>query len=92
MQQQPDERNHPAETTRSACPHRVGRLCGRDNRIEVRRDVITVNLNGVDTAKYTNTDAARGRFSATEATFVGLQPYSNSGFTTAFPRIRATVL
>jgi choline dehydrogenase-like flavoprotein len=61
-------------------------------RIEVRGDVITVNLNGVDTAKYTNTDAARGRFSATEPTFVGLQSYSNYGFTTAFRRIRATVL
>jgi len=61
-------------------------------RIEVRGDVITVNLNGVDTAKYTNTDAARARFSATEPTFVGLQSYSNYGFTTAFRRIRATVL
>ena len=61
-------------------------------RIEVRGDVITVNLNGVDTAKYTNTDGARGRFSATEPTFVGLQSYSNYGLTTALRRNRAPVL
>jgi hypothetical protein len=61
-------------------------------RIEVKGDVITVNLNGVDTAKYTNTDPNRGRFSPTEPTFVGLQSYSNYGFTTAFRRVRVTVL
>src|SRR5262249_24773148 len=46
-------------------------------RIEVIGDVITVNLNGVDTVRYTNTDPSRGRFSPTEPTFVGLQSYSN---------------
>jgi choline dehydrogenase-like flavoprotein len=61
-------------------------------RIEVQGDVITVNLNGVDTAQYTNPDPNRGRFSPTEATFVGLQSYSNYGFTTAFRNIRVTVL
>jgi hypothetical protein len=61
-------------------------------RIEVQGDVITVNLNGVDTARYTNPDLNRGRFSPTEATFVGLQSYSNYGFTTAFRNIRVTVL
>jgi 3-keto-disaccharide hydrolase len=58
----------------------------------VRGDVITVNLNGVGTAKYTNTDQNRGRFSATEPTFVGLQSYSNYSFTTAFRNIRVTVV
>ena len=29
-------------------------------RIELRGDVISVNLNGVDTARYTNTDPNRG--------------------------------
>jgi Domain of Unknown Function (DUF1080)/GMC oxidoreductase len=61
-------------------------------RIEVRGDVVTVNLNGFDTARYTNTDPARGRFSPTEPTFIGLQSYSNYSFTTAFRNIRVTVL
>jgi len=61
-------------------------------RIEIRGDVITVNLNGVDTAQYTNPDAARGRFSPTEPTFIGLQSYSNYSFTTGFRNIRVTVL
>jgi hypothetical protein len=61
-------------------------------RIDVQGDVITVNLNGVNTAKYTNTDPNRGRFSATEPTFVGLQSYSNYSYTTAFRNIRVTVL
>jgi hypothetical protein len=61
-------------------------------RIEVRGDVITVNLNGVNTARYTNLDPNRGRFSPAEATFIGLQSYSNYSFTTAFRNIRATVL
>lgn len=61
-------------------------------RIEVHGDVITVNLNGVDTAKHTNTDPNRGRFSAGEPTFIGLQSYSNYGFTAAFRQIRVTVL
>jgi 3-keto-disaccharide hydrolase len=61
-------------------------------RIDVHGDVISVNLNGVSTANYTNTDPNRGRFSATEPTFVGLQSYSNYSFTTAFRNIRVTVL
>jgi hypothetical protein len=61
-------------------------------RIEVRGDAITVNLNGIDTAQYTNTDPTRGRFSPTEPTFVGLQSYSNYSFTTGFRNIRVTVL
>ena len=60
--------------------------------IEVRGNVITVNLNGVDTAKYTNTEPTRGRFSTSEPTFVGLQSYSNYSFTTAFRNIKVTVL
>jgi hypothetical protein len=54
--------------------------------------VITVNLNGVATAQYTNTDPNRGRFVPAEPTFVGLQSYSNYSFTTAFRNIRITVL
>ena len=61
-------------------------------RIQVLNDVITVNLNGTDTAKYTNPDPNRGRFSGTQPTFVGLQSYSNYSYTTAFKNIRATVL
>jgi hypothetical protein len=61
-------------------------------RIEVQADVVTVNLNGVNTAKYSNTDPNRGRFSAVEPTFVGLQSYSNYSFTAAFRNIRVTVL
>jgi hypothetical protein len=61
-------------------------------RIDVTGDVIRVNLNGIDTARYTNTDPNRGRFSAVEPTFVGLQSYSNYSFTTAFRNIRVTVL
>jgi len=61
-------------------------------RIEVQGDVITVNLNGTNTARYTNTDPNRGRFNAAEPTFVGLQSYSNYGFTTAFRNIRITVI
>jgi hypothetical protein len=56
--------------------------------------VITVNLNGTntDTAKYTNPDPNRGRFSAAEPTFVGLQSSSNRSFTTAFRNLQVTVL
>ena len=58
----------------------------------MRGDIITVNLNGADTAKYSNTDPNRGRFSAAAPTFVGLQSYSNYSFTTAFRNMRITVL
>jgi choline dehydrogenase-like flavoprotein len=61
-------------------------------RIEVQGDVLTVNLNGANTARYTNTDPNRGRFSPVEPTFVGFQSYSNYSFTTAFRNIRVTVL
>src|SRR5215469_4400336 len=61
-------------------------------RIQVLNDVITVNLNGTNTAKYTNPDPNRGRFSGTQPTFVGLQSYSNYSYTTAFKNVRATVL
>ena len=61
-------------------------------RIQVLNDVITVNLNGTNTAKYTNPDPNRGRFSSTQPTFVGLQSYSNYSYTTAFKNIRVTAL
>lgn len=67
-------------------------LAWNQYRIEVQGDVVTVNLNGTNTSKYTNTDPNRGRFSAVEPTFVGLQSYSNYSFTTAFRNIRITVL
>jgi hypothetical protein len=73
-------------------PQNAQVLAWNQYRIEVKGDVITVNLNGVNTAKYTNKDPNRGRFSATEPTFIGFQSYSNYGFTTAFRNIRATVL
>jgi hypothetical protein len=53
---------------------------------------LTVNLNGTDTARHTDTEPNRGRFSAAEPTFVGLQSYFNYSFTTAFRNIRMTVL
>jgi hypothetical protein len=72
-------------------------------RIEVSNNVIKVALNGVNTAQYTIPDPAvvhfpppydpnRGRFAASEPTFVGLQSYSNYSYTTAFRNIRVTVL
>ncbi len=62
------------------------------HRIEVQGDVFTVNLNGTDTARFTNPDPNRGRFSPAEPTFVGLQSYANYSFTTAFRNIRVAVL
>ncbi|HEY5987110.1 MAG TPA: family 16 glycoside hydrolase, partial [Streptosporangiaceae bacterium] len=44
-------------------------------RIEVRGDVFAVNLNGIDTAQYTNTDPHRGQ--ANGPTYVGLQSPSS---------------
>jgi hypothetical protein len=67
-------------------------LAWNSYRIDVQGDVITVHLNGVATAQYTNTDPNRGRFVAAQPTFVGLQSYSNYSFTTAFRNIRITVL
>jgi len=72
-------------------------------RIDASNNVIKVALNGANTAKYTIPDPAavhfptpydqnRGRFPATEPTFIGLQSYSNYGYTTAFRNIRVTVL
>lgn len=49
--------------------------------IEVQGDVVRVVLNGINTARYTDTDPNRGRFSAAEPTFVGLQSYSSYSFT-----------
>ncbi len=61
-------------------------------RVEVRGDLFTVSLNGVDTARYTNPDPDRGRFRPDAATFVGLQSYSDRSATTAFRDIRVTAL
>src|SRR5258708_7545405 len=73
-------------------PQNAQVLAWNQYKIEVQGDVITVNLNGANTAKYTNTDPNQGRFSAAEPTFVGLQSYSNYSFTTAFRNIRITAL
>jgi hypothetical protein len=73
-------------------PQNAQVLAWNQYRIEVQGDVITVNLNGANTAQYTNTDPNRGRFSPVEPTFVGLQSYSNYSFPTAFRNIRITVL
>ena len=51
-----------------------------------------MNLNGADTARYTNPDPNRGRFSLTEPTFIGLQAYSNYAYAAAFRNVRITVL
>jgi len=70
-------------------------------RIEVKNDVISVALNGISTAKYAIPDPAtlqfpapwdptRGRYPASEPTFVGLQSYSSYSYTTAFRNIRIT--
>ena len=67
-------------------------LAWNQYRIDVQGDVFTVSLNGVITAKYTNPDPQRGRFSPAEPTFVGLQAYSNYSYTTAYRNIRITVL
>lgn len=89
----PDDASVPPATPGdSVNPQNAQLLAWNQYRIDVRGDVITVNLNGVDTAKYTNTDPNRGRFSQNEPTFVGLQSYSNYSFPTAFRNIRVTVL
>jgi choline dehydrogenase-like flavoprotein len=59
-------------------------------RIDVRGDVFSVNLNGTDTAQYTNTDPHRGR--ANGPTYVGLQSPSNYSYPAAFRNIRITAL
>ena len=60
--------------------------------IEVQGNVIRVNLNGIDTARYTNAEPGRGQFSASDPSFVGLQSYSNYSFTTAFRNLQIAVL
>ena len=55
-------------------------------------DAVTVALNGVDTARYTNTDPHRGRFRPDKPTFVGRQSYSDYSATAAFRDIRITAL
>jgi choline dehydrogenase-like flavoprotein len=82
----------PAVAGDSVNPQNAQVLAWNQYRIEVQGDTITVNLNGINTAKYTNTDPNRGRFSAAEPTFIGLQSYSNYSFATAFRNIRVTVL
>jgi hypothetical protein len=82
----------PAQPGDFANPQNALVLGWNSYRIDVQGDVITVNLNGVATARYTNTDPNRGRFVPAEPTFVGLQSYSNYSFTTAFRNIRITVL
>jgi hypothetical protein len=88
----PDPALPPAQPGDFVNPQGAQVLAWNRYRIEVQGDVITVSLNGVNTAKYTNTDPNRGRFSAAEPTFIGLQSYSNYSYTTAFRNIRVTVL
>ena len=88
----PDPAMPPATPGDFVNPQNAQVLGWNQYRVEVQGDVITVNLNGVDTAKYTNTDPNRGRFSPIEPTFVGLQAYSNYSFSTAFRNVRVTVL
>jgi hypothetical protein len=65
-------------------PQNAGVLAWNQLRIEVQGNTIFVNLNAVDTAKYTNPDPNRGQFSPAQPTFIGLQSYSNYSYTTAF--------
>jgi Domain of Unknown Function (DUF1080) len=88
----PDPAIPPATPGDFVNPQNAQVLAWNQYRIEVQGDVIAVNLNGVDTCRYTNPDPNRGRFSLTEPTFVGLQAYSNYTYTTAFRNIRITVL
>ena len=68
----PDSALPPAQAGDFVNPQDAQALAWNQYSIEVRGDVFTANLNGASTAKYTNTDPTRGRFSATEPTFVGL--------------------
>jgi Domain of Unknown Function (DUF1080)/GMC oxidoreductase len=88
----PDPSIPPATPGDFVNPQNAQVLAWNQYRIEVQSDVITVNLNGVDTARYTNPDPNRGRFSPTEPTFIGLQAYSNYAYVTAFRNARITVL
>jgi hypothetical protein len=88
----PDPTMPPATPGDFASPHDAVVQGWNHYRIEVQNNVIGVNLNGVDTARYTNTDATRGQFSATRPTFIGLQSYSNYSYTTAFRNLQITVL
>ncbi len=88
----PDPALAPAQPGDFANPQNALVLGWNQYKIEVQGNVVTVNLNGVNTCKYTNTDASRGQFSATEPTFIGLQSYSNYGFPTAFRNVRVTAL
>jgi hypothetical protein len=88
----PDLSLPPASPGDFANPQDATILGWNHYRIEVQDNVIRVNLNGTDTAKYTNTQPARGQFSATQPTFVGLQSYSNYSFTAAFRNLQVTVL
>jgi len=88
----PDPAQPAAHAGDFANPQSAAVMAWNRYRIEVRGNVFTVNLNGTDTCKYTNSDPARGRFSPADPTFVGLQAYSNYSYTTAFRNIRVTVL
>jgi len=88
----PDPTLPPATPGDFASPQDAVVLGWNHYRIEVQNNVIRVNLNGVDTTRYTNPDAARGQFSPTRPTFIGLQSYSNYSYTTAFRNVQITVL
>ena len=95
----PDPAQGPATTGDFAAPQDA--LVGQWNqyRIDVQAGVISVWLNGQQTARYTIAAAGsyspvanRGQFPSNDPTFVGLQSYSNYSYTTAFRNIRATSL
>jgi hypothetical protein len=87
----PDPALPPAQPGDFVTPQNAQLFAWNRYKIDVQGDVITVNLNGTNTSRYTNTDPQRGRFSATEPTFVGLQSYSNYSYTIGFRNIRVTV-
>jgi Domain of Unknown Function (DUF1080)/GMC oxidoreductase len=88
----PDPAQPAAQAADFVNPQNAQVFAWNQYRIDVQGDVFTVNLNGVNTAQYTNTDPNRGRFAANEPTFMGLQSYSNYSYTTGFRNIRITVL
>ena len=59
----PDPSLPPAQPGDFANPQNALVLGWNQYKIEVQGNVVKVNLNGVDTCRYTNTDASRGQSS-----------------------------
>jgi hypothetical protein len=86
----PDPAMPPATPGDFVNPQNALVMAWNQYRIEVRGDIFTVNLNGTDTAKYTNTDPNRGQ--ANGPTYIGFEAYSNYSYPAAFRNIRINAL